>query len=58
MVFYCGRSAGFSRDIASDDEGYFPAGVTSGCGTDEYVVAAEQFCSDSSCAIQVRCRSG
>jgi hypothetical protein len=25
MVFYCERSAGFSSDIASDDEGYFNA---------------------------------
>ena len=25
MVFYCERSAGFSSDIASDDEGYFSA---------------------------------
>jgi hypothetical protein len=25
MVFYCERSAGFSNDIASDDEGYFNA---------------------------------
>ena len=27
MVFYCERSAGFSSDIASDDEGYFNAMV-------------------------------
>src|SRR6202521_5137217 len=25
MVFYCERAAGFSSDIASDDEGYFDA---------------------------------
>jgi hypothetical protein len=25
MVFYCERSAGFSSDIGSDDEGYFNA---------------------------------
>ena len=25
MVFYCERAAGFSSDIASDDEGYFNA---------------------------------
>ena len=27
MVFYCERSAGFSSDIASDEEGYFNAVV-------------------------------
>ena len=41
---------------ASDDEGYFQRRYLR-CGTGEYALFLEQFCSDSGCPIPVRCSS-